>query len=431
MKYARQRGTRDILPSEIRTWQFLEDTARTVFESFNYSEIRTPMFEQTELFSRGIGTDTDIVGKEMYTFTDKGGRSITLRPEETAPVVRAAIENNLIKQGELIKLYYIGPMFRYERPQAGRNRQFYQAGVEVLGSGDPLIDVEVIELGLRYFAQIGLKDLEVDINSVGCKKCRPKFKEELKKYFKGNLKDLCETCKGRIDKNTLRVLDCKEPKCQKVIEGAPASTDYLCQECRDHFDKVKTYLNRYGIKYKLNNRLVRGLDYYTKTTFEIVSQALGAQKAVCGGGRYDDLVEEMGGRSTPATGFAIGLDRLVILMEEQKISVPQDKRLQVYIITMGDAARQKGIEVLRNLRDMGISSDMDYQGKNLNSQLKSADRLKAKFAVIIGDDELKNGLAIIKSMDEKTQEKIKFDEVIRKFISSEEAYKRKNRWDSI
>lgn len=414
MKYTRQRGTRDILPSEIRAWQFLEETARTVFESFNYSEIRTPMFEQTELFSRGIGSDTDIVGKEMYTFTDKGDRSITLRPEETAPVVRAAIENNLIKPNETLKLYYIGPMFRYERPQAGRNRQFYQAGVEVLGSADPLLDVEVIELGLRYFAQIRLKDLEVDINSVGCKKCRPKFKEELKKYLREKSGGLCETCKGRIDKNILRVLDCKEPKCQKVIEGAPALTDFLCEVCRDHFDKVKTYLGRSGIKYKLNNRLVRGLDYYTKTTFEIVSRSLGAQKAVCGGGRYDDLVEEMGGRSTPATGFAIGLDRLVILMEEQKISVPQGRRLQVYVITLGDAARQKGIEVLRKLRDMGISSDMDFQGKNLNSQLKSADRLKARFAVIIGEDELRNDALIIRSMDEKTQEKVKFDEVLEK-----------------
>jgi len=415
MKYTRQRGTRDILPPEIRTWQFLEDKARSVFESYNYAEIRTPIFEQTELFTRGIGEDTDIVGKEMYTFIDKGERSITLRPEETAPVVRALIENNLLGQNELVKLYYIGPMFRYERPQAGRSRQFYQAGVEVFGSSDPLIDAEVIELGLRYFIEIGLKELEVDINSVGCKKCRPKYKEELKKYFKGRSKDLCETCQGRLDRNPLRILDCKEPKCQKAIEGAPATTDHLCEECRAHFDKVKDYLSQYGIRFKLNKRLVRGLDYYTKTTFEIVSRSLGAQNAVCGGGRYDTLVEELGGRSTPATGFAIGLDRLVIVMKDQKISIPKDKRLQVYIITLGDAARQKGLEFLRNLRVMGIRSDIDYQGRSLNSQLKSADRLNAEFAVIIGDDELRNGLAIIKSMDEKTQEKVKFEEVLRKF----------------
>ena len=415
MKYTRQRGTRDILPSEIKMWQFLENNTRAVFESYNYAEIRTPVFEQTELFTRSIGEDTDIVGKEMYTFNDKGERSITLRPEETAPVVRALIENNLLGQNELVKLYYIGPMFRYERPQAGRSRQFHQAGVEVLGSSDPLIDVEVIELGLRYFIQIGLKELEVDINSVGCKKCRPKYKEELKKYFKGRARDLCETCQGRLEKNPLRILDCKEPKCQKAIENAPSSVDHLCQECGDHFNKVKAYLDEYGIKYKLSKRLVRGLDYYTKTTFEIISRSLGAQNAVCGGGRYDTLVEELGGRSTPAIGFAIGLDRLVMVIQDQKIKLPEDQRLQVYIATLGDAAKEKGFEVLRDLRNMGIRSDMDYQGRSLNSQLKTADKLKAQFAIIIGDDELKNGLAVIRSMDEKTQEKIKFDEILGKF----------------
>jgi histidyl-tRNA synthetase len=414
MKYTSQRGTRDILPEEIRTWQFLEEKAGSVFQSYNYFEIRTPIFEQTELFARGIGENTDIVGKEMYTFTDKGERSITLRPEETAPVVRAAIENGLIKQGEIIKLYYIGPMFRYERPQAGRSRQFHQAGVEVLGSADPLIDVEVIELGLRYFVEIGLTGLEVDINSVGCLKCMPKFKEELKKYFKGKSDEICETCRGRIEKNPLRILDCKEPGCQKAIEGAPSSADHLCEECKTHFDKVKKYLTEYGIKYNLNKRLVRGLDYYTKTTFEIISKALGAQNAVCGGGRYDGLIEELGGKPAPAVGFAIGLDRLVLLLNEQKIDVPQRERLQVYVITLGDAARQKGYEVLRSLRNMGISSDMDYMGKSLNSQLKSADRLKARFAIIIGDDELKNNIAIIRSMDNKTQENAKFEEILKK-----------------
>jgi len=415
MKYARQRGTRDILPSEIKTWQFLEDSARAVFESYNYAEIRTPVFEQTELFTRSIGEDTDIVGKEMYTFVDKGERSITLRPEETAPVVRAIIENNMLGQNELVKLYYIGPMFRYERPQAGRSRQFHQAGVEAFGSSDPLIDAEVIELGLRYFIQIGLKELEVDVNSVGCKKCRPKFKEELKKYFKGRARDLCETCQVRLEKNPLRILDCKEAKCQKAIESAPATIDHLCQECGDHFNKVKTYLDGYGIRYKLNKRLVRGLDYYTKTTFEIISRSLGAQNAVCGGGRYDTLVEELGGRSTPAIGFAIGLDRLVMVMQDQKIKLPEGQRLQVYVVTLGEAAKEKGFELLRNLRNMEIRSDMDYQGRSLNSQLKTADKLKAKFAVIIGDDELKNGLAVIRSMDEKMQEKIKFDEILGKF----------------
>ena len=415
MKYTKQRGTKDILPAEVAAWQFMEATARSVFESYNYSEIRTPIFEQTELFTRSIGEDTDIVGKEMYTFMDKGDRSITLRPEETAPVTRALIENNLLGQNEMAKLYYIGPMFRYERPQAGRSRQFHQAGIEAFGSGDPLIDAEVIELGLRYFIQLGLKGLEVALNSVGCSKCRPKYKEELKKYLKGKAKDLCETCQGRIEKNTLRVLDCKEAKCQKVIEAAPASTDYLCEECGTHFKKVKGYLESAGIKYQTEKRLVRGLDYYTKTTFEIISRALGAQNAVCGGGRYDNLVKELGGPSTPAIGFAIGLDRLAIVMESQGIGPSADDRLQVYIATIGEPAKGKGLEVLRELRNMGIRSDMDYQGKGLNSQLKSADRMKARFAIIIGDDELKNGLAVIRSMDNKTQEKIKFEEVLRKF----------------
>jgi histidyl-tRNA synthetase len=327
-------------------------------------------------------------------------------------------------------------MFRYERPQAGRYRQFHQAGVEVFGSSDPLIDVEVIELGLRYFVEIGLKDLEVDVNSVGCKKCRPKYKEELIKYFKGSSGEMCDTCRSRLEKNPLRILDCKEPKCQKLIEGAPSTTDFLCEECGTHFDKVKSYIDRYGIRYKLNKRLVRGLDYYTKTTFEIISKSLGAQNAVCGGGRYDTLVQEMGGKETPAIGFAIGLDRLVLVLEDQKISVPQGQRLQVYIVTLGDAARQKGFEFLKNLRNMGMKADMDYQGRSLNSQLKTADGLKAQFAIIIGDDELNNGVALIRSMDDKTQDKISNEEIDKYFKEAykdalEEIYKKKNRWDYI
>jgi len=412
MKYESPRGTRDILPAEVQKWQFIESKARSVFESYNYAEIRTPIFEQTELFARSIGDDTDIVGKEMYTFLDKGDRSITLRPEETAPVVRASIENSLLGQNEFVKLYYVGPMFRYERPQAGRSRQFHQAGIEVFGSGDPLIDVEVIELGIRYFMEIGISDLEVDINSVGCTICRPNYKEQLKKYFEGKLEHLCENCRNRFKTNPLRILDCKEAGCQKIIEETPASIDYICGDCKDHFDRVIGYLKQYRINYKLNKRLVRGLDYYTKTTFEIVSRKLGAQNAVCGGGRYDNLVEELGGRPTPAVGFAIGLDRLMLVLEDQKIKIPNDNRLKVYIATLGDAAREKGFEVLRNLRNMGIKSDMDYQGKSLNSQLKAADKLKAQFAIIIGDDELKNNLAVVRSMDRKTQEKVRFEEVI-------------------
>jgi len=415
MKYASQRGTRDILPDQIRSWQFIEATARKVFESYNYAEIRTPIFEQTELFLRSIGDTTDIVSKEMYTFTDKGGRSVTLRPEETAPVVRAVIENSLMGQGELLKLYYLGPMFRYERPQAGRYRQFYQAGVEVLGSADPLVDVEIIEMGVRLFEELGLKDLEVDINSVGCPDCRPKFKEALKKYLGAKVGSLCGDCQKRLKTNPLRVLDCKEPKCQKAVDSAPSSIEYLCAACKADFEKLTGYLEQFKIAFKVNNRLVRGLDYYTRTTFEIISKSLGAQNAVCGGGRYDGLVEELGGKPTPATGFAIGLDRLVMVLEEQKVSIPRADRLSAYIVTMGDAAKTKGFEVLRGLREMGIKSDINYQGKSLKSQLKTADRLNAEFVVIIGEDELKRDIFVVRNMDKKSQEEVKFDDLLATF----------------
>ncbi len=414
MKYTRQRGTKDILPSEIKTWQFLEEKAREVFGASNYSEIRTPIFEQTELFTRSIGEETDIIGKEMYTFLDKGDRSISLRPEETAPVVRALLENNLQGPGDLVKLYYIGPMFRYERPQAGRFRQFHQAGVEVFGSGDPLIDVEVIELGVRYFTNIGIPDLEVDISSVGCPKCREEIKRKLKAHFESKVDSLCETCRKRIKTNPLRILDCKEPGCQPAIHGAPSTLDSLCDYCKDHFEKVTNYLKQYGIKFNISKRLVRGLDYYTGTTFEIISRSLGAQNAVCGGGRYDDLVEELGGKTTPAIGFAIGLDRLILVMDEKKVAIPENERLKVYVAALGEPAKQKGYEILRNLRNMGIRSDMDYQSRGLNSQLKIADRLGAQFTIIIGDDELKNNVAIIRAMDHKTQESVKFEEILRK-----------------
>jgi histidyl-tRNA synthetase len=374
-----------------------------------------PRVKLTELFTRSIGDSTDIVTKEMYTFTDKGERSITLRPEGTAPVVRACIENNLIAQGELVKLYYFGPMFRYERPQAGRYRQFYQAGAEAFGSADPLLDAEMIELGIRFFVNLGLKELEVDINSVGCKKCRPKYTEALKDYFRDKAKDLCEDCRKRLDTNPLRVLDCKVPGCQAAVDKAPSSVDYICPDCKKDFEIVTGTLKKDAVNFKVNKRLVRGLDYYTRTTFEIVSKDLGAQNAVCGGGRYDDLVEELGGKPTPATGFAIGLDRLVMVLMDQKVKIPGDDRLTVYIATLGDAAREKGFEILKNLRDMGIKSDMDYQGRSLNSQLKKADKLNAKFAMIIGEDELKRDMVVIRSMDKKEQEEIKFKDALSKF----------------
>ncbi|NQT30285.1 MAG: histidine--tRNA ligase, partial [Candidatus Saganbacteria bacterium] len=331
MKYSVPRGTKDILPEETSLWQYLEQTCRQIFDLYNYSEIRTPIFEKTELFTRSIGQTTDIVSKEMYEFKDRKGRSLTLRPEETAPVVRACVENNLISLDKITKLYYIGPMFRYERPQAGRQRQFHQAGVEVFGSADPLVDAEVILLNMQLFDALGLKNLEVDINSVGCKKCRPEYQKKLKTYFKNNIKHMCVECQERFEKNPLRILDCKEVKCQKFVNDAPASIDMLCPECSEHFAKVIEYLKEAGCNFKINNRLVRGLDYYTKTSFEIVSNQLGAQNAVSGGGRYDTLVAELGGKSIPAVGFAIGLERVIEIIKNDKLKMTNEGKIILFV----------------------------------------------------------------------------------------------------
>jgi histidyl-tRNA synthetase len=406
MKYTVQRGTKDILPSETPIWQALEKTCQRLFDLYNYEEIRTPIFEQTELFTRSIGDTTDIVSKEMYTFQDRKGRSLTLRPEETAPVVRACLQNNLIGKDKITKLYYFGPMFRYERPQAGRQRQFHQAGVEVFGSADPLLDVEVIILAEQIFNRLGLRDLEVDINSVGCKDCRPKYIKKLNAYFKDNIKDMCGDCKKRLQVNTLRILDCKEKGCQEYIQNAPASLDTLCQECKDHFKQVIDELKALKINYKINNRLVRGLDYYTRTTFEIVSKELGAQNAVCGGGRYDDLVKDLGGPDLPAIGFAIGLERVIELLRGRDLRV---KAVTIYIATLGDAARKLGFNMLTKVRKAGFTADIDYLSRSLKAQMKAADREGAKYVYILGEDEVKKGSAVLKNMETGKQEEVKCD----------------------
>jgi len=416
MKYTSQRGTRDILPIDMPIWHMLEKNCKELFKLYNYSEIRTPIFESTELFTRSIGESSDIVSKEMYTFKDKGDRSITLRPEATAPVVRAAIQNNLIEKDKITKLYYIGPMFRYERPQAGRYRQFYQSGVEVFGSKDPALDAEVISLSVQIMDKLGLSDLSVKINSVGCKNCRPKYMETLKGYFKSNAKDLCETCNNRLETNPLRILDCKDPSCQKYIENAPAIIDFLCEECKTHFEKVIYWLDTLKIKYEINKRLVRGLDYYTKTTFEIVSGKLGAQNAVCGGGRYDNLVAEFGGNDTPAIGFAIGMDRMVeILKEHREQSIEHRLRL-IYIATLGDEAKKLGVELLLNIRKRGYAAEMDYIGKSLKSQMKEADRLNAKYVLILGEDEIKSGKAVLRNMETAEQKEVELNGIVEKLI---------------
>jgi len=411
MKYTLPRGTKDILPDEVGIWQFIEETCRRIFEVYNYAEIRTPIFEITDLFARAVGSTTDIVTKEMYTFKDKKGRSLTLRPEATASVVRAGIQNNLISPDKITKLYYFGPMFRYERPQAGRYRQFSQAGVEVFGSSDPLVDVEIIEMAVRLFETLGLKDLEVDINSVGCKKCQPAFRDKLKTYFKDIKKNLCKDCQERLEYNPLRILDCKNEKCQKYIGEAPASIDTLCKECKLNFKEVTEYLKSFAIKFKINSRLVRGLDYYTRTTFEVVSKVLGAQNAVCGGGRYDNLVEELGGKSTPASGFAIGIERVVEVMKSFNLQSPVSNP-QLFIAVMGEEAKKKGFELLSEARRGGIKADIDYTGKTLKAQMKTADRLKSRYTYIIGEEELRKGKGLLKNMEDGSQKEVSFTELV-------------------
>ena len=409
MKYSIPRGTKDILPDQTPLWQNLEQTCRNIFDLYNYKEIRTPIFEKTELFTRSIGTTTDIVSKEMYEFKDRKGRSLTLRPEETAPVVRACLENNLIGPDLITKLYYIGPMFRYERPQAGRQRQFHQAGIEVFGSADPLVDVEVIQMNVALFKALGLTDLSVNINSVGCKNCRPEYRKQLRSFLKNNIKNMCQDCQERFEKNPLRVLDCKEAKCQKYIEKAPASADILCADCKTHFDGVMEGLRDGEIAVQVNNRLVRGLDYYTKTTFEIVSGKLGAQNAVSGGGRYDTLVEELGGKSIPAVGFAIGLERVIEIIKNDKLKIKNEGKIILFIATLGEKAKKIGFDLLSKARKQGIAADMDYLGKSLKAQMKAADRIRAKYVYIIGEDELAKKSAVLKNMETGEQKVISFD----------------------
>jgi histidyl-tRNA synthetase len=411
MKYAAPRGTRDLLPAETALWQLVEAVCRHYFALYNYQEIRTPVFEATELFTRSIGDTTDIVKKEMYTFPDRKGRSLTLRPEATAAVVRAGLENNLIAADNLTKLYYLGPMFRYERPQAGRQRQFHQAGVEAFGSSDPLLDAEVIKLCVDLFLALGLKDLEVDINSVGCRNCQPIYKAAIQQYFKQHIRSMCEDCQARLETNPLRILDCKEAPCQKYIEKAPAALDSLDPECKKHFEQVVGWLGSLGVKYRVNDRLVRGLDYYTKTAFEVVSKQLGAQNALCGGGRYDNLVAELGGKPTPAIGFAIGLERVVEVMNKLNLERPA-AGIELFIATLGDEARKVGVKLLAEARSKGISADLDHLGRSLKSQLKAADRLKAAHVYIIGEDELKKGAGLLKNMATADQKEVPFDQLL-------------------
>lgn len=402
------KGTKDVLPAESYKWQYIEDKARKIAGKYNLKEIRTPTFEHTELFLRGVGETTDVVTKEMYTFRDKGDRSITLKPEGTAGVARSFVENGLANSPMPLKMFYIIPAFRYERPQAGRLREFHQFGVEVYGSDTPDTDAEVITLADDFISSLGLKT-QLYINSIGCKTCRAAFNQALKDYLKPNLGCMCEDCRARYDKNPMRILDCKVPECKKINEGAPTILDYLCDDCRAHFEKVKKYLDLSGISYKINPRIVRGLDYYTRTVFEFVSEEIGAQGTVLGGGRYDGLIEEIGGAHTPAVGFAAGIERLLLLMENSGAAMPEEPSPTVYLAGMDEACREKAYALAVTLRREGVSCEVDHMGRSVKAQFKYADKIKAKYVAVIGGNELQAGVMNVKNMSTSAQESVPFE----------------------
>jgi histidyl-tRNA synthetase len=406
------RGTNDILPPESAKWNYIENKAKKIFDLYNYEEIRTPIFEYTELFQRGIGEVTDIVEKEMYTFEDKSGRSITLRPEGTASVVRSFLENKIYGQAQPTKYYYIGPMFRYERPQAGRYRQFNQLGVEVFGSKDPMIDAEVINVGMHFLESLGLKKLKLYINSIGCPSCRPNYLNKLKSYLNDNKEELCDDCKNRIDKNPLRVLDCKNDQCQNIINDAPKIVAHLCEECEIHFESVKTNLSNLEIDFVIDPKLVRGLDYYTKTAFEVKFEGLGAQDTIFGGGRYDKLAEEIGDKDIPGIGFALGIERLLLTLEKQEINIPIDKSIDIYLTTIGEKAKTACFEILNEFRKNDIKAEIDYMDRSVGGQMKSADRMNANYTVIIGENELESCKATVRNMKTGDEKEIKLDKLV-------------------
>lgn len=392
------RGTIDILPQDMKRWHFIEDIVRQTFNCYGYQEIRTPIFEATELFVRGIGEATDIVNKEMYTFQDKKGRSITLRPENTAAVVRAYMEHGLGSQQTVpIKMFYMGPMFRYERPQAGRQRQFYQFGTEALGSMHPGVDAETIAMILQIFERIGLVGLRVEINSVGCEGCRTNYYTLLYKYLQPHINQMCSDCQIRLEKNPMRILDCKVEPCQSYIRGCPTVIDSVCKPCRDHMDEVIKYLNIMNISPIINPRLVRGLDYYTRTAFEIKDESLGAQNAVAAGGRYDNLVRDMGGDITPAIGFAAGMERIVLAMKNKGIE-PIEKQSMVYVATTSEMVLDTAAALAQRLRAINIQVELSWDKKSLRSQFRYAANMNARYVVIVGDEEIKQGKVMLKDM---------------------------------
>lgn len=411
------KGTKDVLPNESYKNQYIEATCLGVAENFGYKEMRTPVFEHTELFQRGVGDTTDVVQKEMYTFDDKGGRSITLRPEGTSGAARAFLENGLSNEALPQKICYLTSCYRYEKPQAGRLREFHQFGIECFGATSPLADAEMISLAKQIFDELGVKDLHLELNSIGCPECRAEYHKALKEYFSQYKDKLCDTCNDRLERNPMRILDCKSPVCSEIAKGAPVVLDYLCDECREHFQKVKSYLDAANIEYIVNPQIVRGLDYYTKTVFEFVSDAIGSQGTVCGGGRYDGLLEELGGQHTPSLGFGMGLERLQLVMEAQGCNFPEPSRPDLFIVAMGEKATLKAVEIAKDMRDDGFSVVYDLNGRSLRAQMKYADKLGAKFNVVIGDNEVENKVVSLKDMATGESSEINLDTFVNGFYS--------------
>ena len=407
------RGTKDITPKDVYKWHYVEKKFREICALYGYEEIRTPIFEHTEVFARSVGDTTDVVQKEMYSFTDRGDRQLSLKPEGTAGVIRSFIENKMYADTQPTKLYYITPCFRYERPQAGRQRQFHQFGIEVLGSDGPSVDAEVISLAVQFFNEMGLKNLSVNINSVGCPTCREEYNRTVTEYLDKKVDVLCETCLERKDKNPMRVIDCKNPHCKENLQDIPFMIDHLCEDCKDHFDKLQTYLKEMDINYVVDKTIVRGLDYYKKTAFEIISNDIGSQSTVCGGGRYDGLVEMLGGpKGISGIGFALGAERLLLTLENNNIEIENPKSTDIYIATIGDAAKTKSFKLIKDLRTNHISADNDHLDKSLKAQFKYSDKLNAKYTVVIGDDELANDTATLKNMKTSEQTTIKLSELV-------------------
>ncbi len=413
------KGTKDLMPDQIYKWHYVEGAFAEICRKYGFKEIRTPIFEHTELFARGVGDTTDIVEKQMYTFNDYAGRSITLKPEGTAGAARAFIEHNVYANVQPTKMYYQIPCFRYEKPQSGRLREFHQFGIEVFGTADMLADTEVIMLAHDFLSAMQIRDVELRINSVGCPKCRPLHRQALKDFLADKYDRLCDTCKSRYDRNPMRILDCKSPICQELVQGAPMMLDYLCDDCHDAFESLKSNLTAAGIPFTVDPGIVRGLDYYTKTAFEFVSNNIGAQGTVCGGGRYDNLIEELDGPATPGVGFGLGIERLLLVMETSGAQIPEPQGVDVFVAVMGEAAKAKGLSLLRELRGAGLHAEMDLLSRNLKGQFKYADRQKTRLTVVIGDDELAAGKVSLKRMSDSSQVLVDIEKLTETILKQE------------